>query len=284
MRLSTLTPSLIAASTTVAQSTQGATTHIFEVDNVFPLNDTYLASDIFPIAFGVQNVSAFRALNGNVSIAWNIFPASWPQDSSYPTFDRGEIYLNLSSSNDDSRVYVGNSNTSLWTSEWEEKWGNAFNLYWFLLWRRPLAMCDKFFNGYEIGRRQNISFTIDGFGTQRKAQENGKKPDLTTLDYECPALGFSYEVDQTLKAGPPCQPGYLGKITEETLGSPCDLDMGSAARSSIMSAATLAASESVKASSTTTTSSTTSSNMARATQMPVLMAGAACVIGCLASI
>lgn len=45
----------------------------FEIDNVFPRKETYKPSEVFPIVFAIQNMTAMSSI-GQFTLFWGIMP------------------------------------------------------------------------------------------------------------------------------------------------------------------------------------------------------------------
>src|SRR5690606_5751038 len=85
----------------------------FEVDVIFPLNQTYTASDIFPIALAIQNLTAVRTL-GNFSLWWDFMPYSKGRIPGGIYYDQGYFDLGDLKEDDETYIAVANSNVTDW--------------------------------------------------------------------------------------------------------------------------------------------------------------------------
>ncbi|RSL53407.1 hypothetical protein CEP54_010393 [Fusarium duplospermum] len=155
----------------------------FEIDVIFPRNETYKPAGVFPISVAVQNFTALRAV-GNFSFLWHIMPYSHGWVPGGITWDEGEFEAKDSPDDNDTIVFVANTNVTEWIHQKDR--GDRFRLQWHLEWDfRDEYDCRKsyVFGGimFSIETEWEAKISPDGKGI-------GKKPNVLDVP-ECPVLG-----------------------------------------------------------------------------------------------
>ncbi|SPO05501.1 uncharacterized protein DNG_08188 [Cephalotrichum gorgonifer] len=199
----------------------------FELDVIFPRNETYTASSTFPIAFAIQNLTAARLL-GDFRFSWEIISRS--EDSSDPidvVVDQGSIDgpTPEGEGEDETFIYIGNTNATGWIKQ--KRLLDSYALMWHIQWTDIEEPC-----GPSVSHG-NIMFSIESplekDGMNRPQAGSGIAPDVTAVP-ECPILGSVVEI-RLDEANPSC-PAVLGEPTGRG-GSPCAVVVDKALASSI---------------------------------------------------
>lgn len=121
----------------------------FEIDVVFPRNETYnaSASEAFPIAFVVQNFTEIGIL-GNFTILWDIMPFSYGRVPGGIDYDAGTFTL-PADPGEGPVVLVDSTNVTKWIRRKDRD--ERFMLWWHVHWN-SLRNCSNYgphtvFNG-----------------------------------------------------------------------------------------------------------------------------------------
>ncbi|KAM6529923.1 hypothetical protein FALCPG4_008046 [Fusarium falciforme] len=199
----------------------------FEIDVIFPRNETYRAAGVFPISLAVQNYTALRAA-GNFFLSWHIMPYSYGRIPGGITWDEGDFKTNNSPDDNDTVVFVANTNVTEWIHQKDQD--DRFRLQWHLEWDFRNE-CD-YKGSYVFG---GIMFSIE---TEREAIKSpggkgtGKRPNVLDVP-ECPVLGSVVLLRNTTDI---CSRVLdMGNNTAE--GTPCAFTVDKALASSISSQA-----------------------------------------------
>ncbi|KAI8663533.1 hypothetical protein NCS57_00954600 [Fusarium keratoplasticum] len=199
----------------------------FEIDVIFPRNETYKPTGVFPISLAVQNYTALRAA-GNFSLSWHIMPYSYGRIPGGITWDEGDFETNNSPDDNDTVVFVANTNVTEWIHQKDRD--DRFRLQWHLEWDFRND-CD-YKGSYVFG---GIMFSIE---TEQEAIKSpggkgiGKRPNVLDVP-ECPVLGSVVLLRNTTDI---CSRVLdMGNNTAE--GTPCAFTVDKALASSISSQA-----------------------------------------------
>ncbi|KAL2194005.1 hypothetical protein P885DRAFT_44176 [Corynascus similis CBS 632.67] len=138
MRVSTFATTALVATAT-AQQTE-PTENQFEIDIVFPRNETYREAELFPIVYAIQNMTSIRETNAVFRLSWfigqlNTFePGEQISDSGYFKISTGEVDENPS-------LLVHGNNATRW---FESPMYNPENRNkWVFLWSLDLINSDE---------------------------------------------------------------------------------------------------------------------------------------------
>ncbi|KAK3301072.1 uncharacterized protein B0H64DRAFT_471050 [Chaetomium fimeti] len=234
-------------------------TEVLEIDIVHPRNATYIAAEVFPIAFRMQNfIWLSDADLDGLSIFWGIMP--YGNDGHTPGgihYDSGTIRAA-----NDSSILVATTNVTEWIGRSQR------NDRYMLQWSLSHDSCGK----KRRLTRGNLMFDI---ATEQEAitYEPGELHMVMDVP-ACPefAVAIEYGIDATESQ---C---LFGKVVENTEGNPCLRELNRNVYSSILShASSLAAPTSTT--SATSTSSSAGVGPARTVQTAL---AAACLLGGLA--
>jgi hypothetical protein len=270
---------LVAASSPGAVAQQ--TVPHFELDMIFPRNETYTPSDIFPIAFALQNLTAVRSL-GAVNISWDIMPFAQGWIPGGLVYDQGQFAVlppEVTDANNDTFIFVANSNVTAWIHK--KNRGDRFAVNWHVNWPEYQLRCgnvgtDVF--GHILFGVEGAWEREDGGSTGWDDAGQGVAPDVMALP-ECPVLGAVVEIR------PNATNSSCPVVIDENTGreaDPCRVVVDEAVASSIASqAASLATPP--PATTTTRSASATPTNAAPSAPNPALhsVLAAACVLSCL---
>lgn len=232
------------------------TTASFEIDIIFPLNETYKATSNFPIAIAVQNFSSLRTL-GRFTLSWDIMPYSRGDVPGGITYDDGEFNVTSPSQaidlGGDTFVFVANSNVSGWIGE--KRRDERYMLNWHVQWWDFRDRCGS----ENTGVFGNLMFSVEapseeGRDWQIPEHGHGVAPDVMKLS-ECPVLGSV--VDILPNATMPGCSFVQGEFSART-GTPCAVKVDGPVKSGIASRAAELAKP--KSTSTSTSSGPQSTN------------------------
>ncbi|KAI1340137.1 hypothetical protein F5Y15DRAFT_415556 [Xylariaceae sp. FL0016] len=81
----------------------------FEIDMIYPRNETYNVTDTLPIVLAIQNISAVEAL-GEYEVYFYIMPYGHGVTPGGISFDGGSL-INMNRT-DGAAIFVGNTNVS----------------------------------------------------------------------------------------------------------------------------------------------------------------------------
>ena len=181
---------LLGAALSTALATEQSSTH-FELDLIFPRNETYLASDAFPIAFALQNATAADSL-GDFIINWGITGLEDGHVNRGRTMDSGAVAK---------RGVIDRGNyTAVVTytdaAEWVEfkRPGDVFSLKWYLSWPDRGDECEG--EPSWDGRSQITGEILFSVETEEEHERSGSKavePDVAGGE-KCPVMGSAVEI------------------------------------------------------------------------------------------
>ena len=216
----------------------------FEMDYVFPRNETYSTVDILPVALAIQNLTAVRTI-GDFQILWAIMPY---RDGVIPTGvtpTKGFFEIPKRREDDDEPyVFVDYTNVTEWIGRKSgpETYAMQFYLQWY-----SGGQCDSDAGddvpSIVIGHQ---FFSIESPGeAQRRAEDRldpvmdivdeGKEPDLTDA-VGCPTFGSVSEIRPNTGTNSSCP-----VVVDEDTGrepNPCGARIDKTVASSIASQAT----------------------------------------------
>lgn len=167
---------------TALLTSRGAAQHLphFEVDVIFPRNETYLPAEIFPVALAIQNLTAVRTL-GEYKVQWNIMPYSDGVTPGGIGYDGGELEL-LEDGGDGASIFVANTNVTGWIGEKDR--GARFAMQWHVGWRDIPDDCG--YDDTSVSGQLMFGVTAERDAKDRTQDANGTEPDVKKAP-ECPA-------------------------------------------------------------------------------------------------
>lgn len=205
----------------------------FELDVIFPRNETYLDPGVMPVAVTIQNYTSLSSFS-NVAFSWDIMPYA---DGSVPggvTYDSGkfEIPSNIT----DPLILVGFTNVTSWVSRRAND-KEQFKLQVYAVVDSSTAFCTSA-DSSDIG---NMMFNIAAASDENPNLKNA----TITEASDCPAFGavvdfepLSSPVATTTLGSETISCSYTADyITATASGSPCSAIVNIDAKSSISSAA-----------------------------------------------
>ena len=227
----------------------------FEVDVIFPRNETYLSDDTFPIAVAIRNLTAVRLL-GDFEIIWGIMPYSHGYVPGGITYDLGNFTDSdpLEDNNSDTVILIDNTNATDWITR--KQVHESYMLQLYLHWPEHESRC-----GFDAGIfKEPLMFSVEVLrrwkGPCYNESEAGVEPNAMEAP-ECPVLSGVASIRPNT-TDPSCPTVDKNPSIE---GDPCALVVDEAKKSSIASqAASLATPPS---SATPTPTSRESENAAR---------------------
>ena len=225
MSLSSILTATTAATSTLVPSPPIPSPYPrFEVDVVFPRNETYNWAPVFPIILAIQNPQNATAL-GDFHIRWDIM--SWREGRSptglYVEGDdkrRRGFFSNRVSFKDNEPFYLVNAtNVTQWRpGRMRPAETDVLNMYWSVEWDQGPCSNPHYASG-------EIRFTINN--------ETGITPNIMDAVDKCPDFASLIEaVNTTLTKNESC-PGYIELGRE--LANPCGSRIDKAKASSIAS-------------------------------------------------
>lgn len=240
MRPSLWAPALTALAAVSAQQQQTPPTDFpsFEIDNVFPRNETYKPTDVFPIVFAIQNMTAMASI-GQFTLLWSIMPFGEGHRPGGISYENRQMELsgshilppNNTAPSDGTTYLVDYTNVTEWITHPRDD-DYRFMLQWYLSYHDVPEAC-----GY-AGTSPAAGTPGDGsvmFNVQRtwgeKGHWKGAIHDDARVTTECPELGTVLEI--TPNATSPQCPVVHKRLERE--GNPCGARPDEVAVSSIMS-------------------------------------------------
>ena len=255
MRLSSL---WVAATLSLAVNAARGATYI-EVDIVHPRNTTYIAAEVFPIAFKIQNLPWIRSPRSELNIFWDIMPYGNGLIPGGIYFDSGTVRVS-NDTNSESSYLIATTNVTKWIGRASRE--DRYMLQWYLSFDscdKDLASGDLMFN--VVTEAEAITYEP---GEVHKVMDVPPCPEFAAL--------IAIRNDTTESQCP------LGEVDQDTEGNPCYAEASRDTYSSILSqASSLAAPTSTTASAT----STSSAGVGPARTVQTALA-AACLLGGLA--
>ncbi|RMJ19488.1 hypothetical protein CDV36_000841 [Fusarium kuroshium] len=201
----------------------------FEIDVIFPRNETYRPAGVFPISLAVQNFTSLRAV-GNFTFLWHIMPYSHGWVPGGITWDEGKFEAKNPPDDNDTVVFVANTNVTEWIHQKDQ--GDRFRLQWHLEWDFRDGCDYKGKGSYVFG---GIMFSIETEWEAERSPDGkgiGKKPNVLDVP-ECPVLGSVVLLQNS--TGICSSLLDMGNNTAE--GTPCAVTVDKALASSISSQA-----------------------------------------------
>jgi hypothetical protein len=213
----------------------------FEVDIVFPHNDTYKPADIMPIVFAVQNPSIAASIGG-FSVFWTISQVQgWESVGSSMDFGNFQVPSNQTST-DTTLFLVDFTNVTDWirygartppATEYTPGVHDRYLLEWSIAWTSLFGTCTK--------RESSVAAHLPSegalaFNIQTVWGEGGWQGEIHDVHEpipECPEFGGLVQIGPPPNATKPACPGF--EILESSEGSPCSVTVDQPAASSILS-------------------------------------------------
>lgn len=231
------------ATTLALLSSQGASadpnnnvTARFEIDLIFPRNETYKVSEIFPIALVVQNYTAIQSLGRSFMFYWSIMPYREGRIPGGISYDMD--YFDEVENPQDPVLLVANTNISAWIHNKEPD--QQYNLRWGVHWN----VSDDCGIGAAY-KSDSMMFSVETEWDVRNSENGtsiGKEADLFDLP-ECPQLGSL--VDLRPNTTEPDCPLVLDAKEGGDEGNPCAVKIDEAFASDIVVRAESAATSSI---------------------------------------
>lgn len=224
-----------------------------EVDFVFPRNETYKASDIFPVAFAFHGLDAMRTLP-KFKLKWFIMPYAYGRIPGGIDFDWGNFEVPTEG---DSFIAVANTNVSNWLHRANRS--DRFMMIWAAIWD-DWDESDRCGMPRSLGNR--IMFSIQPVGidsTFPELQDAGLDAKIPTE--ECPILSNIYDIRRNATDPEKCFI-FLDGNTTGMKTDPCAAGIDEDSARSIESQAASLATSSWLLAHPDPTSSSTSSNFA----------------------
>ncbi|EAQ91965.1 predicted protein [Chaetomium globosum CBS 148.51] len=265
------------------------TTRQFEVDIVFPHNETYKPAETMPIVLAIQNPAVALSI-GHFSVFWTISQVQgWDTIGSSVDFGDFQVFSNLTST-DPTLFLVGFTNVTDWirygrptppATEYTPGPHDRYLLQWSIVWTSLFGNCTKFESlvGADLPSEGAVAFNIQTVWGEGGWQ--GEIHDVQEGIPECPEFGGLVQIGPPPNATKPACPGF--EILEGREGNPCAVTIDQPAASSIWSrvSTSVASSMSRYHPTPTTTaaveSSTSSGGVGPARTMQTALA-AACVL------
>ncbi|KAK4040089.1 hypothetical protein C8A01DRAFT_35869 [Parachaetomium inaequale] len=231
-----------------AQQTPTTAQHV-EIDIVFPRNETYRDTDVFPIVMAVQNISTIRETKGDYQIFWDIMPYS---DGLIPggiLYDSGTLQILTNNTITGSTFLVAATNATKWLRE-NRSTGrfDRFMLQWYFEDSDREERCGGPRNGN--AGRGGLMFNIQTAYAEDLYGLEGMLLDVDDIP-ECPQFAALVESGQNA-TNPECP---TQKQLEGVQGNPCAVKVDQAAITSILSQASSLLAPTSTATSSTSTSS-----------------------------
>jgi hypothetical protein len=259
----------------------------FEVDIVFPHNETYKPADIMPIVLAIQNPSAATSI-GSFQVFWNIIhlPGGKLNLTFPPQVDYGNIEVlseDATTSADTALFVVDFTNVTKWiqyghpippATKYTPAVDDRYLLQWSIVWTSLFPTCTK------SESLVSVRLPTEGalvFNIQTDWQ--GEIHDVQEGIPECPEFGALVQVGPPPNATKPACPGF--EILESREGSPCAVKVDEVAASGISSrVSSSVASWSSKYRSTPTTTAAIESSTSEAGVGPARVVQTALAAAC----
>jgi hypothetical protein len=263
----------------------------FEVDIVFPHNETYKPADTMPIVLAIQNPSVAVSV-GSFDVFWQINELKGGSTlSSTVDFGNFPVFSNQTTSADTTLFLVAFTNITDWfrpippATQYIPAVDDRFLLHWSIVWTSLFQTCTKFESlvAAHVPADGALTFNIQAVSGEEEGGTGwqGEIHDVQEAIPECPEFGALVQIGPPPNATKPACPGF--EILESREGSPCSVKVDQAAASSISSRVSSSVSSSMSKyhptpTTTATVESTTSEagvGPARAVQTAL---AAACVL------
>ncbi|KAH8647927.1 hypothetical protein BX600DRAFT_518330 [Xylariales sp. PMI_506] len=261
---SSTTSTALATSTTTGFGPQ------FEVDIIFPRNETYRISDNLPIVLAIQNLTTALSL-GPIVVSWDIMPFTRGVVPGGITFDTGVFPVNISVAGDNEYlVVVDSTNVSSWIAQSTSD--EQYMLQWGIAWgeyqNRQSPQPDYYICFPGDGGAFAVMFSIETDLEAESGKGSGIAPDIATQAVgQCPIAGSLMGLPQDGGNSSSC-PTVTAQDIPRGSGNPCAVQIDSALASSIAALATSIAS-------TPTTTATASSSQSSKTNAAAAPLGSA---------
>ncbi|KAK3309280.1 uncharacterized protein B0T15DRAFT_136040 [Chaetomium strumarium] len=218
----------------------------FEVDIVFPHNETYKPADTMPIVLAIQNASAATSI-GSFSIFWRIAQLQGGQlnsaSSSTVDFGNFEVFSNETSA-DTPLFLAAFTNVTDWirygrpippATEYTPAVDDRYMLQWSIVWTSLFGTCTKFESlvSADLPADGALTFNIQTVWGQEGTGWQGDIHDVQEAIPECPEFGALVQIGPPPNATKPACPGF--EILESRQGNPCAVKVDQPAASSISS-------------------------------------------------
>jgi hypothetical protein len=222
----------------------------FEVDIVFPHNDTYKPTDAMPIVFAIQNATVPQSI-GNFQLGWQIMHYQGghfnESTTSQVAFGGMVVHANETPPVDPTLFLVDFTNVTHWVrwgrpvppaTEYTPAADDRYLLQWSITWTGLLGNCTKaeasvsarvLARGALMFNVQTVRGKEDGSGWQGAIRDVQKEPMP-----ECPEFGAHVQIGPALNASKPECPAFE-LLEGNRQGNPCAVKVDQAAASSISS-------------------------------------------------
>lgn len=168
----------------------------FEIDVVFPRNETYTLTDVLPIAVAIQNMTALRSLGDDYEFIWTIMPYGHGVTPGGISYDQGEFPHPDEDEigEDDNHVFVAYTNASEWIKR--KKFGEQYALKFYVFWPGYEKRCGREEHSSVAG---HIMFSVEApWETTHREMwpEDGPKvykPQVKDVP-KCPEFGAVVEI------------------------------------------------------------------------------------------
>ncbi len=258
--------SCLALATAATGTAQAVTTpRQFEVDIVFPHNETYKPADILPIVFAIQNATIPRSI-GVFQLDWKIWICKGGQFNENTSIDVGWGTMQGFGTNetaaDKPLFLVGFAMLTDWLSAYKytPTVDDRYLLQWDLFWPYLVGNCTDPWVSFEAGRGA-VMFNIQTVGGNEGSGQQGKVHDVQETFPECPEFGGIVQIGPLNATKPEC-PAL--DLLETPQGNPCAVTVDQAAASSISRRVTSSALNYLSVYHPATTTTTVSSSKSKA--------------------
>ena len=228
----------------------------FEVDIVFPHNNTYKPAETMPIVLAIQNASIAASL-GSFLVFWDIWQVQGGQynatASSSVDFGNFEVFANETSAGT-TEFLVSFTNVTHWIRygrpippaiKYTPGPHDRYMLQWSIVWRGLFGTCTKFESlvAADLPTEGAVMFNIQTEWGQEGSDWQGEIHDVQEAFPECPEFGGLVQIGPRPNAEKPACPGL--EILETRQGNPCAVKVDEAAASSISSRVSSSVSSSI---------------------------------------
>ncbi|KAK4034731.1 hypothetical protein C8A01DRAFT_18499 [Parachaetomium inaequale] len=192
-----------------------------EVDIIFPRNETYAPTPVFPLVFAIQNLAAASSI-GPLDISWAI----WKPGSDQPIQFGGNQTVDKTNSTD--LHYI-----NLWTAGLGgAESAGTYQLWWRVYYYACLGKKDNP-GGISGSRGDNFTFTLD---------PGAQQPNLSADLDACPAQNATIVITETWPVNASPDRDVCGVVLNAHIdANPCAVNLDSAAASSIAAEVTASA-------------------------------------------
>ncbi|KAH6844666.1 hypothetical protein B0I37DRAFT_378030 [Chaetomium sp. MPI-CAGE-AT-0009] len=213
----------------------------FEVDIVFPHNDTYKPAEFMPIVLAIQNASVPMSI-GSFIVFWNIIHLQGDSPGNRD-FGHFEVFGNETLAGT-TLFLVGFTNVTHWI-----RWGlpippatmytptvhDRYLLQWSITWSSLFPTCTKSESGVgaDLPSERALTFNIQTVWGEGGSGWQGEIHDVQEAMPECPEFGGHVQIGPPPNATKPACPGF--ELLESRQGSPCAVTVDQRAASTISS-------------------------------------------------